>query len=158
MSQYVTCLAQRKCYVLLQSTKATCFWHNRFVYSDFSHYRCSSVHNTLTSFIQLTAWPLDVRPCGRHKKARSTETLASREFHSKWRMEGIHGWKWKNHTSITNSVLPSSDHISEPYEKLLGKSRGLRLPWWSSDWDSVLPMQGAWVWSLVRELNPTWRN
>ena len=90
MSQYVTCLAQRKCYVLLQSTKATCFWHNRFVYSDFSHYRCSSVHNTLTSFIQLTAWPLDVRPCGRHKEARSTETLASREFHSKWRMEGIH--------------------------------------------------------------------
>ena len=26
------------------------------------------------------------------------------------------------------------------------------LPWLSSDQDSVLPMQGAWVWSLVGEL------
>ena len=26
------------------------------------------------------------------------------------------------------------------------------LPWWSSGWDSVLPLQGAWVRSLVREL------
>ena len=29
------------------------------------------------------------------------------------------------------------------------------LPWWSSGWDSVLPMQGAWVRSLVRELRST---
>ena len=28
------------------------------------------------------------------------------------------------------------------------------LPWWSSGWDSLLPMQGAWVWSLVEELDP----
>lgn len=26
------------------------------------------------------------------------------------------------------------------------------LPWWSSCWDSSLPMQGAWVQSLVKEL------
>ena len=26
------------------------------------------------------------------------------------------------------------------------------LLWWSSDWGSVLPLQGAWVQSLVREL------
>ena len=32
------------------------------------------------------------------------------------------------------------------------------LPWWSSGWDSELPMQGAWVRSLVRELDPTCRN
>ena len=29
------------------------------------------------------------------------------------------------------------------------------LPWWSSGWDSVLPVQGSWVQSLVRELDPT---
>ena len=27
--------------------------------------------------------------------------------------------------------------------------------WWSSGRDSVLPMQGTWVQSLVRELDPT---
>ena len=31
----------------------------------------------------------------------------------------------------------------------------LGLPWWSSGLVSVLPMQGAWVWSLVGELDPT---
>ena len=29
------------------------------------------------------------------------------------------------------------------------------LPWWSSEWDSALPMQGARVPSLVGELDPT---
>ena len=29
------------------------------------------------------------------------------------------------------------------------------LPWWSSGKGSVLPMQGAWVRSLVRELDPS---
>ena len=28
------------------------------------------------------------------------------------------------------------------------------LPWWSSGQDSKLPVQGAQVWSLVRELDP----
>ena len=28
------------------------------------------------------------------------------------------------------------------------------LPWWCSGWDSTLPMQGAWVPSLVGELDP----
>ena len=32
------------------------------------------------------------------------------------------------------------------------------LPWWFSDWDSMLLMQGARVQSLVRELDPTCRN
>ena len=32
---------------------------------------------------------------------------------------------------------------------------GQGLPWCSSGWDSVLPRQGAQVWSLVRELDPT---
>ena len=31
----------------------------------------------------------------------------------------------------------------------------LGLPWWSSGWDSVLPIQEVWVWSLVRKLDPT---
>ena len=26
------------------------------------------------------------------------------------------------------------------------------IPWWSSHWVSALPLPGAWVWSLVREL------
>ena len=34
----------------------------------------------------------------------------------------------------------------------------LGLPWWSSGWDFTLPVQGAWVRSLVRELDPTYRN
>ena len=29
-----------------------------------------------------------------------------------------------------------------------------RLPWWSSDWDSRLPLQQVQVWSLVEELRP----
>ena len=33
------------------------------------------------------------------------------------------------------------------------KRRGL--PWWSSGWDSLLPMQRGWIWSMVRELEPT---
>ena len=33
------------------------------------------------------------------------------------------------------------------------KSRSaLGIPWWSSGWDSVLPLQGAWVQSVIREL------
>ena len=35
----------------------------------------------------------------------------------------------------------------------LGLGKGERgLPWWSSDQDSELPLQGAWVRSLVRDL------
>ena len=29
-----------------------------------------------------------------------------------------------------------------------------RFPWWSSGSDSMLPVQGAWVWFLVKELDP----
>ena len=33
------------------------------------------------------------------------------------------------------------------------------LPWWSSgSQDYTLPVQGAWVWSLMRQLDPTYRN
>lgn len=31
----------------------------------------------------------------------------------------------------------------------------LGLAWWSSDWGSALLIQGAQVWSLVKELDPT---
>ena len=31
----------------------------------------------------------------------------------------------------------------------------LGLPWWPSDWDSMLPAEGTQVWSLTRELDPT---
>ena len=34
----------------------------------------------------------------------------------------------------------------------------LGLPWWSSGWDSALPMQGAWVRSLDKELDPVCSN
>ena len=32
------------------------------------------------------------------------------------------------------------------------------LPWWSSGYDPMFPVQGAWVQSLVGELDPTWCN
>ena len=32
------------------------------------------------------------------------------------------------------------------------------LPWWSSGQDSARPVQGAWVQSLVRELDPAYGN
>ena len=41
-------------------------------------------------------------------------------------------------------------------EKEKKKREGL--PWWSSVQDFTIPMQGAWVPSLVRELDPTYRN
>ena len=47
---------------------------------------------------------------------------------------GIKGWKW---------IMTS-----------LKSEGGGALPWWSSGSDSTLPMKGAWVWSLVRELDP----
>ena len=46
----------------------------------------------------------------------------------------------------------SSRH--EPGEDRTGKG----LPWWSRDYDPVLPMHRAQVQSLVRELDPTCRN
>ena len=33
------------------------------------------------------------------------------------------------------------------------KKLALELPWWSSVWDSVLPLQRMWVHSLVGELD-----
>ena len=37
--------------------------------------------------------------------------------------------------------------------QLFTRRSGFRgLPWWSSGWDSMIPLQGAWVWSLVGEL------
>ena len=38
------------------------------------------------------------------------------------------------------------------------RKREWRLPSWSSGYDSVLPMQGPWVQSLVRELDLTCHN
>ena len=37
----------------------------------------------------------------------------------------------------------------------LKKNQKLGLPWWHSEYDSKLPMQGSQVRSLVRELDPT---
>ena len=45
-------------------------------------------------------------------------------------------------------------NLSEFYFKNI--CRGF--PLWSSGWDATLPMKGAWVWSLFRELDPTYRN
>ena len=41
-----------------------------------------------------------------------------------------------------------------PHAQLHGKHKNLLLglPWWPSGWDSSLPMQGSWVWSLDGEL------
>ena len=43
-------------------------------------------------------------------------------------------------------------------EKCLFKSFVQGLPWWSSGLDSILPIQGVQVQSLVGELNPTCHN
>ena len=45
-------------------------------------------------------------------------------------------------------------------EKQLKKFTNYKFLWWSRGQESMLPVQGAWVWSLVRELHPTscnWR-
>ena len=34
----------------------------------------------------------------------------------------------------------------------------MRTSWWSSGWDSTLSMQGAYIGSLVRELDTTYHN
>ena len=39
---------------------------------------------------------------------------------------------------------------------MLKKKKGEELPSWSSGWDCLRPVQGAWVQSLVKELDPTW--
>ena len=41
---------------------------------------------------------------------------------------------------------------SRAWLKRLSSSSSSRLPWWSSDWDYALRLQGAWVQSLVEEL------
>ena len=43
-------------------------------------------------------------------------------------------------------------------DQFLTKKCEGELPWWSSGWDSALPMQGDWVPSLVREVDPTFCN
>ena len=58
--------------------------------------------------------------------------------------------------------------VGLPWKKLLRnclemdlgifKSGSQGLPWWTSSWDSEFPMQGTWVPSLVRELDPTCYN
>ena len=47
-------------------------------------------------------------------------------------------------------------HMSVLSCRHLKKSPGVGLPWWSSGYGSVLPLQGAWVQSLVGEIrSPT---
>lgn len=40
------------------------------------------------------------------------------------------------------------------YQKNRPSNYCLGSSWWSSGWDSMLSMQGAWIWSLIRELGP----
>ena len=49
-------------------------------------------------------------------------------------------------------------YLKGPVLKFSTDRIDLRLPWWSSDWDSMLPMQGAQVQLLVGELDPTCGN
>ena len=53
---------------------------------------------------------------------------------------------------------PLDESEREEWKSGLKKKSGLKLniqglPWWSSGEDSKLPMQGAWIWSLV--ISPT---
>ena len=53
---------------------------------------------------------------------------------------------------FTNHSLLGSEYLC-PHKLHMLKSQGL--PWWHSDQDPTLPMQGAQVQSMVRELDPT---
>lgn len=46
----------------------------------------------------------------------------------------------------------------DSWGKLCLKILRLGLLWWSSGYDSTLPMQGGQVWPLVSKLDPTWHN
>ena len=56
----------------------------------------------------------------------------------------------KECTRVPTSLSPCQ-HIVSPFFFFFKEG----LPWWSSDWDSELPMQGAWVRSLVGKQDPT---
>lgn len=47
---------------------------------------------------------------------------------------------------------PSLGSRAKKWKKKKKKRQTLGLPWWCSSQDSILPMQRAWVWSLVEEL------
>ena len=58
-------------------------------------------------------------------------------------------------------ILYQLSYKGSPMVCTLGKKKkdhGLGFSWWSSGEDSELVMQGAWVQSLVRELDPTCHN
>ena len=71
---------------------------------------------------------------------------------------------WVSHTgglqllmTVTSLITDMAGNISFLNSHSQTKQRSqkkptLGLPWWSSGWHSMLPMQLAWVWSLVREL------
>ena len=58
------------------------------------------------------------------------------------------------HSSEAREVLKQYYIGDVPLNDFKPGSGGL--PWCSSGLDSVLPMQGVWVRSLVGELDPTW--
>ena len=62
---------------------------------------------------------------------------------------------------MTSALYPMNNlsykaHLGHNWIKILLKNcKCLGLPWWSGGSDSTLPMQRAWVQSLVMELDPT---
>ena len=79
----------------------------------------------------------------------------------KSRPAGLREAPWrKSRTLTTTSAQPqgglsNSNSRTKPYHKReiqVLKLSGLGLPWRSSGWDSALSLQGAWVQSLVGEL------
>ena len=50
------------------------------------------------------------------------------------------------------SLIFFSEKVESMSRELMSRDSDVGLPWWSSGWDSVLPLQGAWVPSLVGEL------
>ena len=61
--------------------------------------------------------------------------------------------QWKGHRASNYRI--ARDGILGKYRSKAGQ---LGLPCWSRGSDSALPKQGAWVWSLIRELDPTCHN
>ena len=65
----------------------------------------------------------------------------------------LRSWWMEFHSDGTNEEVLMKRFLPEAWLGL--RQPGWRLLWYSSGWDSVPPVQGAWVRSLIRELGPT---
>ena len=78
----------------------------------------------------------------------SPDRLSSVSFHvPAWSLEGL--------IPVSN-VFGTASYLSQKRKREKESLEGL--PWWSSGYDSMFPMQGAQIWSLIKELDLTRHN